>query len=269
MEWIEEYKNKLIHKEIPYSEVYDFVKSHLPRKIYRYRKFDDFWENNLFDGDIYFSQSSNLNDPFDCLTYVDEKIYSKNIKDTLIHMLPALEQNIIQYMENKIVDLEESISGARDLISVACFSENVDSVLMWAHYADSHRGFCIEYDTSRILKPYNSLLFPVYYTDERYDSTDDVIKRNENTILNPNFFKSKVWSYEKEWRIALTYDLISKNDRKANFSNAITGVYLGVQSEKEYSQNLLRIKSWANSKSIGCYQMKINPKGYNIFPENI
>lgn len=269
MEWTEEYRKLLIDKEVSYPEVYNFIKEYLPRKIYRYRKFDNYWENNLFDGDIYFSQSTNLNDPFDCLTYIDEKIYSKHIEEALKQQFPIMEQNIIQYMENHNFSLEETIAGARDIVSVACFSENVDSVLMWAHYADSHRGYCIEYDTEKLLKPYSAMIFPVYYSNERYDSTDDVIRRNVNTLLNPYFFKSKVWSYENEWRIALTKSSLNRIDRKADFSNAITGIYLGVQSEKEYSQNILRIKSWAKSKNIKCYQMKVNPKGYDIFPQNI
>lgn len=30
--------------------------------------------------------------------------------------------------------------------AIACFSESIESVLMWSHYADSHKGFALEYD---------------------------------------------------------------------------------------------------------------------------
>ena len=35
--------------------------------------------------------------------------------------------------------------------SIACFTESNDNSAMWGHYADSHRGFCIEYDFQKIL----------------------------------------------------------------------------------------------------------------------
>ena len=32
------------------------------------------------------------------------------------------------------------------VVSISCFSETWDNLLMYAHYADSFKGFCIEYD---------------------------------------------------------------------------------------------------------------------------
>lgn len=31
---------------------------------------------------------------------------------------------------------------------VCCFSEKWDDLLMWAYYADGHKGFCLEFDTN-------------------------------------------------------------------------------------------------------------------------
>ena len=34
--------------------------------------------------------------------------------------------------------------------SIACFTESNDNSAMWGHYADSQRGFCIEYAVKKI-----------------------------------------------------------------------------------------------------------------------
>lgn len=33
---------------------------------------------------------------------------------------------------------------------IACFSKNITSTLMWAHYADYHKGFALEYDFTQV-----------------------------------------------------------------------------------------------------------------------
>ena len=32
---------------------------------------------------------------------------------------------------------------------VCCFSEKKDDILMWSHYADGHKGFCLEFITPK------------------------------------------------------------------------------------------------------------------------
>ena len=60
---------------------------------------------------------------------------------------------------------------AKRYSAIACFSENVDSILMWSHYADSHKGFALEYDFRPTLEqPIKNVgLFPVVYSKERFD----------------------------------------------------------------------------------------------------
>ena len=40
----------------------------------------------------------------------------------------------------------EAESYLRRSTFIACFSETVNSVTMWSHYAHSHKGFVLEYD---------------------------------------------------------------------------------------------------------------------------
>lgn len=42
----------------------------------------------------------------------------------------------------------EAIAAKMQHQGIACFSAKVDDLLMWSHYADGHRGFCLEFEGS-------------------------------------------------------------------------------------------------------------------------
>ena len=97
----------------------------------------------------------------------------------------------------------------------ACFSEDVNSILMWSHYSDLHKGFALGYDLSPYLFPnkYNLGLFPVIYNNQRYDATEylcyligTIMKlplKNADKLsqIKLLLYKAKEWEYEKEWRL--------------------------------------------------------------------
>ena len=37
-----------------------------------------------------------------------------------------------------------------DKLGILCLSERRDDILMWSHYASSHCGVCLEFDTKRM-----------------------------------------------------------------------------------------------------------------------
>lgn len=104
---------------------------------------------------------------------------------------------------------------AKRFSTYACFCEDVQSILMWGHYADSQKGFALEYDFRPTLKeplPY-VLLCPVVYSDTRYDATEymtwtflkmkqmPVISTDISAHMKVALHKSKDWEYEQEWRL--------------------------------------------------------------------
>ena len=106
---------------------------------------------------------------------------------------------------------------------VYSLSEQYDVDTMWAHYADSNNGFCIEYDFSKalLLSPdIQRLLISTYkvvYKEERepfsfINILDYVLKGQQNTtdfqkinyeMLVRLITKHIDWKNEKEWRIYL------------------------------------------------------------------
>lgn len=95
------------------------------------------------------------------------------------------------------------------LVKVCSFSEVPDSILIWSHYRDHHRGLCMEYDLTPL--PYHHAfrrnLYPVLYSAGLYDLT-----KSAKTLSGPGqnvrpmipllamLYKFEAWQYEREWR---------------------------------------------------------------------
>ncbi|MGT2429382.1 DUF2971 domain-containing protein [Cupriavidus basilensis] len=67
---------------------------------------------------------------------------------------------------------------------------------MWAHYADSHKGICLEFDATSVFMAHAQ---EVKYSGERaaINFTDSKDAMLEKALLT----KSDHWSYESEWRL--------------------------------------------------------------------
>ena len=190
------------------------------------------------------------------------------------------------YDENIDRLTEEAVKTVKLMTFIACFSEDIHSVTMWSHYANSHKGFALEYDTKAFrlkcqfcdrLKQCNKAaicnLYPVIYQKQRYDATDFLgwyIGRSMGLpIKNPDTFtsskallyKSPQWSYEKEWRL-----IVSKlNDFQDKSPVCIdhlrpTAIFYG-QRISQINKKMLHLI--AKEKGISEYQMYIDNKSYN------
>lgn len=95
--------------------------------------------------------------------------------------------------------LQSSIAKKMGLI---CFSDNWRSPVMWAHYADKHRGICLGFDVPD--EGPESALKRVDYSPERLKLTlnmqEDFRGINHDVIRAVLCTKSAEWAYEREWR---------------------------------------------------------------------
>lgn len=94
--------------------------------------------------------------------------------------------------------------GLDDRMGVFCLSETATDVLMWAHYADNHKGFLIEFDSEheffhQAWQDGTDRFRRVNYLSERTNvKTAAALNRDEVF-----FTKSKAWEHEREWRMVL------------------------------------------------------------------
>lgn len=156
--------------------------------------------------------------------------------------------------------------------TIACFSEDVKSILMWSHYADSHKGFALEYDfRPTLIHPLPRVgVFPVVYSEERYDASSyltwALLKILGVKAVNPDMmasikaalFKSKQWIYEKEWRMVDPgpHDILNPTPSVIEYRPI--AIYYGRNIEAKNKERLHRI---AESKGIKEYEMVIDYAG--------
>jgi Protein of unknown function (DUF2971). len=110
---------------------------------YKFRSFDD---NNHWDaisnGYIWASTMLDLNDPY-------ESLIDFSVVDDLLSIKSK------PYLDRKFVNLLAALREKKlDYEGVFSCSKIWDNELMWAHYANAHRGFCVEYDIKIIADTY-------------------------------------------------------------------------------------------------------------------
>lgn len=287
--WREKYQKLLFNESVSLNRVNKYVNMHVPKYLYKYRKFDQYWESTLFEGQLYFAEAITLNDPFDCHMFIDVKRFS-DFMNTFAnkYVFPKMRYDEICEVYNTRIEnnLKRQCLRIKQDFLLTCFSEDVKSILMWSHYADSHKGFCIEYDMEKVSQMYRDFLFPVIYQEQCYDftemaimlddsyyramkaleilniDTDYCLKDVTNNIYVPLLVKAKEWSYEKEWRIVVPNIKFGLNEHFIDLSNAISGVYIGANCD--LTNSIDKIIKWAKNKNVIIYKMETEMDRYGL-----
>ena len=160
--------------------------------------------------------------------------------------------------------------ASKRFVSIACFCESVQSITMWSHYADYHKGFALEYEMRPTLTKgikEGVGLYPVIYDDIRYDASQYMawafLKMFGISASNPDVLshtkcalhKSRQWEYENEWRLVdySTRNYLVENITSINYKP--TAIYYGVHISNENKERLHKI---AKAKGIAEFDMYID-----------
>lgn len=171
-------------------------------------------------------------------------------------------QRLIDEMDSKLAE------KMKNLFLVGCLCTSYKNRLMWSHYADSHKGFCIEYDFS---EPEDEMLpklpLPVFYSENRplipwkaaiYNSVENMEEAYAEIMMGL-LTKDKDWEYENEWRI-----LIEATEDSELVMPKVSCIYLGASIEKENRDKVIAIaKEW----NIPVKQMKVDRGAYDLHAE--
>ena len=146
--------------------------------------------------------------------------------------------------------------------------------LMWSHYAEGHKGFCIEYDFSNGLKELESgLILPVIYSEERVKYPWSVLfvdnKDNEANDLVGAYAKiltlvskDEMWNYEKEWRIIVPGHVGGKNIKMPQ----ISCIYLGALCSDKDCKTIIEI---AKEIRVPVKKMVVGRSKYSLHAQEI
>ena len=197
--------------------------------------------------------------------------FKKNL--LLIDDFKAME-GYLRECKGRLISLIETyfpiISEASKRFStVACFSESVQSILMWSHYACSHTGFALEYNFRPTLKNpiKNVVIAPVIYQGQRLDISSYIVwafllimgVRTKNPDISASIknalCKSLDWEYEKEWRLIDS----TQRDFFDNSASAIpyrpVAVYYG---QDMFPDHKLELHMIAKEKRIKEFEMFVD-----------
>ncbi len=260
--------------------------------LYKYRSWNnEYHKSTLTKNQIYFARPLEFNDPFDCriienyglltdnerLDYVNWQIEIRFPGDSLnAQKFDELQQRLLKRISN----IDEYTKNADSLmfdsqnrhLGIFCLSGEWSNILLWSHYANNHKGFCIGYSfvetrdylLSQSLKVKADYVnyqddFPSLKPAPRYTSSDAFKRAFVQTHT-----KANGWSYEKEFRITLTKypEPLTDVERIVILpKDCIKEVTLGIsinQSDKS------EIVDACNIAKIPIYQAKRVPFKYSI-----
>ncbi|WP_157759863.1 DUF2971 domain-containing protein [Chryseobacterium piperi] len=218
-------------------------------KVYKYRSI----EGDVFKRDFetirsncfYSSNYSMLNDPFD--------IYFKEELSRVINILKILfPYKEVDNFENQL----KEVLNFKEEIGVYCLSTDFLNEQLWAYYASSYSGYCIEYDLDKLIDKGQNVdfeyQFPIDYKDNIPTLViDDIIDLQNNFIQKMFATKKSAWKHEEEFRL-----IFSKYGLKKFHESAITGIYFGVKTPEVIKESF-----------YGLFENR-NVKFYEVFPSN-
>lgn len=182
---------------------------------------------------IWFSSKKLLNDPFE-----------------LEHLsLNGVSADIMDYYKS-----------GKDGLELLCLTDSPFNKLMWSHYADAYRGYCVAFSTESC-----GNIFPVIYSNRCPDlknsyenfynhrkhfkylgHNSDALSKDLFRILYPTISKDTCWSYESEYRIVRRHLLDGKGGRLYDAKSTklrITEIIVGALTDKS---NIIRLQQLVN-----------------------
>lgn len=281
----------LLNEDAASSQAFDTIAhaylEKLHYKLYKYQRVlyseaekDNYLrlKNHLKCHKISLSCPSKFNDPFDCQFAFPDDLGGK---------LFRMSKNSLDAVWR-----------------VGCLTEHANNRLMWSHYADSHRGICIEYDFSNFSAFLDQSLFaPVIYSSKRPQFTKQLLDHLNHNQLNLQdrryltsalFTKDTIWEYESEWRIlkgvhvctqygtsflcSMCYALPQApacyqetppyiEFKMPPISAVYFGAAMGYSSEGQAAKK--ELQNLCERTGIQTFSMQLDLTGYNVRPEPI
>jgi len=163
-------------------------------------------ESILVRNTLYFPNASKVNDPFDCkVPRVDhfEAGFLREVLDAKRKsgaILSALEDDVLSGDAGKVYALVEEWENNVRKAGFLSLCETQDDLVMWSHYADGHKGICLEFSLDH-WPGANISVLPVTYSLSRMKLSLTPKAWGTGGIAAVIFLsKFYGWRYEKEWR---------------------------------------------------------------------
>ncbi|MFA4726321.1 DUF2971 domain-containing protein [Vibrio vulnificus] len=258
-------------------------------KLYKFRQVDTYSLSGLSNSTLWFSNLSDFNDPFEGSYILDEQL-TEEVERTLVdRAVPKPDAEIDVVLKQRMLEEAGIVDGGADrkvffrkmlkrdfekaLVATVhkskaiCMSmedaeEGKDPLhenLMWSHYADGLRGFCMVFDSEKLLTYFYEQELSVRPITVEYQDAPITLSLNEfarsRHILNENPMtdvitditrsvgtKSKAWKYEKEYR------MISLEDSNAHSyqPDSLVEIVIGEKMPEDQKNLVIKTAQTAN-----------------------
>lgn len=238
-----------------------------PASLYKYYRGTARDLENIKSNKMWYSAPCNYNDVFDCEITVDEAA----LFDCALQLAPEgtkiragspAWKQMKQTMRQEIKTFCSTFETMRSGMGIVCLSESDESLLMWAHYANNHRGMCVEYDLMEINKQLNFTPVPIIYSKDRvcYNNLNPDTAGNDSValFLRSITSKSEEWRYECEWRIIRDEAACGDrwdSDKKGALLDMIrpSSITLGCAAEEQLEA---AVREYCEKNQIYLYKMR-------------
>ena len=281
-DWKSEYFKILSKNNLTTDDVKSSINlkiENIPDQLFKYCKYNENDESNfdltnLLNNQIHLASPSIFNDPFDSLFSINP--FEFKVKN---NSKVNIAQNVIKFFNHfqKLKEINDRqldnynlyFNGInRNILTVSCFCERVDSVLMWSHYANKHEGFCIEYNFRKMSNDDQRkiFLYPINYVETIPNLNSYFNNTESKNILSFTFAaitKAVDWKYEQEWRIVYDFNLENK-------SGCITmikpeAIYLG--SRTNNNKLIEKLQKFCRVNKIKLYKMSMMKDEFKMIPQ--
>jgi hypothetical protein len=270
----------------------------IPRSLFKYRSFETNTIRMLCQAEVFFAKPSTFNDPFDCNPTVVRDVDAKEVerlwknlalkrqvskdtpkamaKERALRELGEHRYNATEYggrhddggngselyVKYLVRDIDAYVKECFKDHGVLSLAGRWNCPLMWSHYANEHRGICIEYTTD---DHRCGVLAPVNYNSSRYLKVSDLIEwflgrspAARNKVFEQYFLaKASQWKYEKEWRV------VSKANGRDGRPFRIASVHFGVRCDAAIITTVVKLLS-GSEDDIRFYCMASRDDGFKL-----
>lgn len=218
--------------------------------LYSFRSFNVYSFSDLINNEITVSPSKNMNDPF----------------DSIINLWGTKELLKKTCKEHKHI---KNLSKSFDYFRIRSFCNGnttraLKNILMWSHYADNHRGYCIKYKLSKyfIKQDENDSFEHMFLKPIIYRKDEDKVDISEMTTINTDLAfatKHESWGYENEVRLIV----YNPNKEDAFYGipldkdSCIEAIYFGCRCEQKTINTIKNLFSKSDTPPK-FYQMKLD-----------
>lgn len=216
----------------------------------------------LDDQTVRFCQPNEYNDPFELTPEIrlteELSLPSKNLGIYLAGGKPQFEK--YEILESELSNYRYHLNSnlvaeVSKLVGCTCFSYSEASLpvnlLMWAHYAESHKGIAIQLKESSALIQDMS---PVVYRKKRPILNGKYLSENEVIFIRDLYVKSEHWEYESEHRLSRKFEDCSEVSNGIFVSKIspsdVERIVLGVNASKELREKALNFHKQYNVQVI-------------------